>query len=118
MAIKFNTMAYDNAKKLIQGKLEVAKHHSNWAEDKPTPDEVSKYLNTHDIVQNYGLWFLGLNMDIPKDAKEHYVYPTGDLKIVHRSALVESEKQAKQKGHTEIAQAARKLIDLIDSTIK
>jgi len=117
MAVKLNKEAVEHAKKLIKGKLEVAKHHSDWSEDKPTQDEVVKYLNTHDM-QDYALWFLGINTDFPEESKELYDYPTGDLKIIHISALKDSLKHARHHGHTEIENAAKELIDLIETTIK
>lgn len=117
MAVKLNKEAVEHAKKLIKGKLEVAKHHSDWSEDKPTQDEVVKYLNTHDM-QDYALWFLGINTDFPEESKERYDYPTGDLKIIHISALKDSLKHARHHGHTEIENAAKELIDLIETTIK
>lgn len=117
MAVTLNRQALEHARKLIEGKLEVAKHHSNWREDKPTDDEIVKYLNTHDI-SSYALWHLGINSDFPEDAKERYDYPTGDLKIVHISALKDSLEHARHHGHKDIEHAAKELIELINKTIK
>jgi hypothetical protein len=116
MAVLLNKPGYDHAKKLIEGKLEVVIEPDGWEEHKPTPDEISKYLNTHDI-QDYALWFLGTDTTFPKDYKEHYVYPHGDLKIVHYGALLAAEEESAKKGHSAIHEAARKLIDLIDQEL-
>ena len=82
----------------------------DWKAHKATMDEVDKFLNTH-YMSEYGQWFLSIDTDYPSDAKEHYLYPHGDLKIVHRSAVEAVEKEAQNH---EIKDAARKLLHLID----
>ncbi|HVW99823.1 MAG TPA: hypothetical protein VHA52_05250 [Candidatus Babeliaceae bacterium] len=116
MAIKLNEEALSYAEKLIDGKLEVEHGKKwNWQEHRPTPDESAKFLNTHYLRTEYGLWFLGIDTEKPDTSKEHYVYPYGDLKIVHREALVAARDKANKDGHHEIARAAEKLLKLIDA---
>jgi len=109
--VRLNHEAYNHARSIIENGLEV-EHDSNWDAVKPTEDEVINFLDTH-ALKEYGSWFLGIDPDADPNDKSKYLYPTGDLKVIHRSALELSEKEAARKGHGEIAAAARKLLTLI-----
>lgn len=111
MAILLNKDAIAFARKFIDHH-EVDTDADDWNECKPTPDEVLHYIDSHDMKE-YGQWFLGKNSDVPDNLKEHFEYPLGDLHLVSKSALLASEKKANEKKHTEIAKAARELLDLI-----
>jgi len=112
MAIKLHHPGYDRAVDLIEdGEVETV--HINWQEEKPTQDEVVHFINAH-FMDEYGLWFLGVDDKFEKSTKEHYVYPHGDLKIVQKSAILEAIKQAKAKGDHEIAKAAENLLEMLD----
>jgi hypothetical protein len=113
MAIIFNQAAYDRAKYLIE-KGEIETFDADWNEEKPTIDEIIHYLDAH-YLGEYGLWFLGIDKDEPEDVKERYVYPYGDLKTVQRCALVHTIKEAEKNGHKEIVDAAKKLLEMVDS---
>jgi hypothetical protein len=84
----------------------------DWNADKPTKDEISKYLNTHDMAE-YGLWFLGNNTQAPVADKEHYCFVIGDLKMVYEIALERAAQAAAQEGLVDIARAAQSLIEYI-----
>lgn len=111
MAITLNTLAMEQAKRLIEAG-EVESFDSQWSEEKPTDDEVSYFIDNH-FMKEYGMWFLGKNSDYPDTTKEHYQYPYGDLKEVQRCALVDSMARAAERGDQEIVQAAEKLLDMI-----
>lgn len=113
MAILLNRRGLAYAEYLITFD-EIETTPGNWNDHKPTVDEVDKFLNTH-YTSEYGQWFLGINTDYPRDTKEHYLYPHGDLKIVHRSAIEQVEKEAQTN---EIKEAARKLLQLVDKKAK
>ena len=116
MHVKLHKSAVDQAKKLIQAG-EVESFSSDWYEQKPTPTEVDHYINAH-FLKEYGLWFLGRNLDVEDTNKEHYVYPYGDLKEVQRCALVDSMAQAEKRGCKDVVKAAQELLDLIDKKAK
>ena len=59
-----------------------------------------------------------MNVDMPKDVKEHYDYPYGDLKTVQRSALVDTIARADKAGHKDIAQVAKRLLEMVDKRAK
>ena len=115
MAIKLNEAGFEHAKELIKGGLEVEKKAGNWNAHKPTNDEVAKFLETH-YLEEYGLWFLGINTDVPENTKERYVFPYGDLKIVHKDALIVAEEDAARKGAKEVQEAAKHLLEMINKS--
>jgi len=112
MSIKLNQAAIEQAKKLIHAG-EVESLDSNWNEEKPTQTETDHYISTHSM-EEYGAWFLGKNDQYDNKTQQYYEYPYGDLKEVQRSALVHSLAQAERHHHSEIAHAAKTLLDLID----
>lgn len=113
MAVKLHKAGYEHALKLITGGLEVEPDHGNWDEVQPTQDEIVKYLDTHSLKE-YGLWFLGVDTSKAEKDPAHYVYPYGDLKVVHESALIIAEEDAMDKDLTDIEQAAGVLLDMIE----
>ncbi len=112
MAIILNQAAYTHAHTIIQNGLEVEHDSNNWSAVKPTEDEVIKYLNNHALAE-YGNWFLGINTDADPKDKLKYMYPFGDLKVLHKSALIAIEREAGSQHHHDIKKAAKKLLDLI-----
>lgn len=63
MAIVLHSAAVAQAERLINAG-EVETFDASWAEEKPTPDEVIHFINTH-YMKEYGLWFLGKNSKFP-----------------------------------------------------
>ena len=112
MAIKLNKAAYDHAVEIIKNGLEVEHDVSNWKEVKPDADEETRYLNTHSLDE-YGLWFLGINTDAPQDSKERFLYPYGDFSVLHKSGLIAAEQEAGNKHHHDIKSAAQKLLEMV-----
>jgi hypothetical protein len=114
--IHLNKKGLEQAERLIKAG-EIETFDTNWAAEKPTTDEVINYLDSH-YMDEYGSWFLGVNVDMPKDVKEHYDYPYGDLKTVQRSALVDTIARADKAGHKDIAQVAKRLLEMVDKRAK
>lgn len=112
MSIKFNKAGYEHALKLISNGLEVIPDQGNWDEVKPTRNEIVLFLDAHSLKE-YGLWFLGIDTSRPENDPARYVYPYGDLKVVHESALTVAEQEAMDKDLTEIEDAAGTLLDMI-----
>jgi len=112
MAVKLNQEAYNHAMALIKNGLEIEHDTNNWDEVEPTENETVEYLNTHTLSE-YGRWFLGIDTEADQKDKSKYLYPTGDLKVIHKSALMLSEREAKQQNHGEIAATAKKLLEMI-----
>ena len=115
-AVHLNKKALEQAERLIKAG-EIETFDTNWEAEKPTVNELNDYLDSH-YMDEYGMWFLGIDPSKPKDIKEHYVYPYGDLKTVQRSALVDSIARAEKAGHKDIAQVAKRLLELVDKQSK
>ena len=116
MSVQLHKRAVEKAEKEIQSS-EFETYNTNWEAEKPTPDEVNYFIKTH-YLEEYGLWFLGIDTSVPKNIKEHYVYPHGDLKLVNRSALVDTIQKAEKAGHQEIVDVAKRLLDMVDKKAK
>lgn len=112
MPIKLNKPGYDHAMQIIKNGLEVEHDVGNWEAVKATPDEVARYLNTH-TLEEYGFWFLGIDTDADPESKNKYVFPYGDLSVLHKSALIVAEQQATNKHLHEIKSAAQNLLAMI-----
>jgi hypothetical protein len=113
MSIKLNPKAIEHAEKLIKAH-EFEYNHVPWSESHPTQTQTVRYLNTHDL-EEYGEWFLGVDTDNAKvESKERYVYPVGDFSEIQRSALKLAAERAQKHNHQEVAQAAQRLLDLIE----
>jgi hypothetical protein len=113
MSIKFNKNAYEHALELIKvGEVEHGKKW-DWQAHKATLNDTVRFLDTHNMDE-YAQWFLAENTEIDKNNKERYLYPYGDLQIVHRNGIQAALDKAQKEGNREVADAARKLLDIID----
>jgi hypothetical protein len=115
--IKLNLAGYDHAEYLIKNGLEIEYDTHNWEAVKPTRTELVEFLDAH-TLEEYGTWFLGINTDADPQSTNKYVYPFGDLKVIHQSALILTAQEAKKNGDTEIFDAAEKLLKMIKSNKK
>lgn len=115
MSIKLNSAGYEYAVSIIKNGLEVEHDSTNWDEVKPTLDDQVRHLNTH-TLDEYGLWFLGIDTDADQASQSKYVYPHGDFKVLHKSALIIAEKQATNDHQHEIKSAAQKLLNMINKS--
>ena len=62
----------------------------------------------------YSHWHLGIDKSENGETKGAYSFPFGDFRKVHRSGVISAESRAGQHDHTEIRDALKKLLDLID----
>lgn len=111
MTIKLNHAGFEHAKKMIAHGFEVEHDEDNWSEVAPDRDEKASFLNTHDLDE-YGLWFLGIDSSVSVEDAAKYVYPSGDFSVIQKSGLLAAAQEAQQKGHTEIKKAADELLSL------
>jgi hypothetical protein len=109
--MKLNQSAVTHARKLIKdGKYVV---HSEWSEAQPSADEENKFLDKHKWGE-YGEWHLGIHTDETRNTKEHYGFPFGDFKKVHRSGVIAAKQRAAQNNYDEIEKAADALLEMIN----
>jgi len=113
MAIKFNHTGFEHALELIKvGEVEYGKKW-NWEAHKANRNDTVRFLDTHDINE-YAQWFLAENTEIDRNNKDRYLFPYGDLQIVHRNGIQAALEQAQKENNKEVVDAARKLLDIID----
>lgn len=117
MPIIVHKPGFDRAVQFIKKGSEVEHDSNNWEEEKPTLDEEVRFLNSHSLDE-YGSWFLGIKTDADPKARQKFVYPWGDLSVMHKSALEAAEKNASKNGHPEIAAAAKKLLEMLKQNKK
>lgn len=114
MALKLNKDGFLYAQERIKvGEVDTLK--GSWANHKATENEEDVFLNNH-YLKEYGQWFLAIDTNVDANDKHHYKLPYGDLGLVHKDGLEEVEKKAKKEGLSDIADAARQLLELIDKT--
>ena len=113
MSVKFNKSGYDRAVEIIENGLEVEHDTNNWEEVKPTVDEELQFIDTH-TLEEYGEWFLGIR-DEPelKNDRKKFIYPFGDFKVLHKSALLVSKRLAEKNRDNEIASKIDKLLEML-----
>ncbi|WP_255770359.1 hypothetical protein [Pseudarthrobacter sulfonivorans] len=114
MAAKLNRKAFTHARKLIEsGKVE---HdvRDDWSEHAPSADDENKYIEKHGFAA-FAEWHLGRDDEGSDGTKGRVSFPFGDFKKIHRCAVISLESRAAQHGHDDIRDAAKKLLELMDS---
>ncbi|HDH09825.1 MAG TPA: peptidase [Chloroflexi bacterium] len=113
MAVKLNRKGYSHARRLIEaGKVD---KDSSWSFD---AEDGNKILGDPPDWDEYGRWFLAVETEAPEDTKEHWKFPFGKNGKVYRRGVIAAKQRAAQQGYTEIANAADRLLQLIDKEEK
>ena len=115
MAILLHNAGCEHADNMIKQRVEVEHFSNNWEEAQPTVDDELNYLQSH-TLDEYGLWYLGIDTDVPSNNRSKFVYPFGDFNVVQKSALIAAEALARKNHHYEIAEAAQALLQKIELT--
>lgn len=114
MAVKLNRKALTHARELIKnGKVE-RDVRDDWSEHAPSADDENAFIDKHGFT-DFAEWHLGRDDDKSEGTKGSVSFPFGDFRKVHRCAVISLESRAAQYGHDDIRDAARKLLELIDS---
>jgi hypothetical protein len=108
-----NQAAVAHAKKLIKARQYVLQ--SNWGDVQPDAEAENAYLRKH-TWDDYSRWHLGLTADANDETKARYAFVVGDLRRVHRSALVACVYRASEWHHKKVELAAHDLLQLLDET--
>ncbi|MEO7421828.1 MAG: hypothetical protein ABIU87_05470 [Ornithinibacter sp.] len=108
-----NDAAVAHARRLINGHQYVL--DSEWGETQPDADVQNAYLERHSW-QDYGAWHLGLTVGVKDETKARFAFVSGDLRRVHRSALIACVYRASQWRHKEVELAAHDLLQHLDAT--
>jgi hypothetical protein len=114
MATKLNRKAMTHARKLIgDGKVE-QDVRDDWSEHAPSTDEENAFIDKQGFAA-FAEWHLGRDDEQSEGTKGSVSFPFGDFKKVHRCAVIALESRAAQHGHDDIRDAAKKLLELMDS---
>ena len=103
--------AVAQARKLIDARQYVL--DSDWGEVAPTADDENAFLKTHSWDE-YAAWHLGSTEGASDGTKARYAFIYGDLRRVHRTALIACVYRAAEWRHKAIELAAHDLLQLLD----
>ncbi len=106
-----NKRAVAHARKLIDARQYVL--NGDWGEDAPVADDENAFLRTHSWAE-YAEWHLGLTDGASDETKARYAFVYGDLRRVHRTALIACVYRASEWRHKAIELAAHDLLQRLD----
>jgi len=112
MAEALNSAALRKAQSLIASG-DVVREDDSWSESAPTTEQQNDFIAEHGW-EEYALWHLGVDETKSEQTKARFSFPYGDFSRVHRSAIIAIESRAGQYDHTDIEDAAKKLLAQVD----
>jgi hypothetical protein len=86
---------------------------SDWGEVQPNAEAENAYLEGHSW-EEYAEWHLGLTEGPSDETKARYAFVCGDLRRVHRTALIACVYRASEWRHKEVELAAHDLLQHLD----
>ena len=108
-----NPAAVARARTLIEGRQYVL--DSDWGEVQPDAGAQNAFLETHSWDE-YAQWHLGLTEGASDGTKARYAFVYGDLRRVHRTALIACVYRAAEWRHKDVELAAHDLLQYLDKT--
>ena len=108
-----NPDAVAHCRALIEKKQYVL--DSDWGSVQPGAEAQNAFLEKHSW-EEYAAWHLGLTEGATDETKARYAFVAGDLKKVHRSALIACVYRASEWRHKQVELAAHDLLQLLDQT--
>jgi hypothetical protein len=112
--IKLNPAALKYAMDLVNNGRVVLDQKGAWAKDRLSTELENDFVHHHGFSE-YAKWHLGIDGRYPENTKRRYKFPYGDFKNVHRCALLAVKARAHQYRHTEIENAADRLLEMLVS---
>jgi hypothetical protein len=107
-----NSDAIAQARRLIDARQYVL--DSDWGQVQPNAAAQNSYLDKH-TWEEYAAWHLGLTDGAADETKARYAFVYGDLRRVHRTALIASVYRASEWRHKDIELAAHDLLQRLDA---
>jgi hypothetical protein len=108
-----NADAVAHCRALIEKKQYVL--DSDWGTVQPNADAQNAFLERHSW-EEYAAWHLGLTEGATDETKARHAFVYGDLRRVHRTALIACVYRASEWRHKEVELAAHDLLQLLDKT--
>lgn len=87
---------------------------SDWGDVQPDAEAQNQFLATHDWA-DYARWHLGLTEGATDETKARYAFVAGDLRRVHRTALIACVYRAAEWRHKDVELASHDLLQHLDS---
>ena len=106
-----NPEAVAHAEDLIRRRQYVL--DSDWGEVQPDAEAENAFLERHPF-EEYAAWHLGLTEGATEGTKARHAFVYGDLRRVHRTALIACVYRASEWRHKEVELAAHDLLQLLD----
>lgn len=106
-----NDRAVARAQRMVDARQYVL--DSDWGEVQPSADDENAYLAKH-TWEEYGDWHLGLTEGATDETKRRYAFVVGDLRRVHRTALIACQYRAAEWRHKAVELAAHDLLQYLD----
>ena len=107
-----NPAGVEHCRQLIEGRQYVL--DSDWGEVQPSAADGTAYLERHGW-EEYASWHLGLTEGANEETKARHAFVYGDLRRVHRTALIACVYRASEWRHKQVELAAHDLLQLLDS---
>jgi hypothetical protein len=108
----------DNAAGVAHVRDLIDKHQyvleSTWGEVQPDAAAENAYLERHSWDE-YAAWHLGLTVGATDETKARYAFVAGDLRRVHRIALIACVYRAGEWRHKKVELAAHDLLQHLDA---
>ena len=114
MAVRLGQSGDRHAQGLVRREAFVADDRDAWSEHQPSTQEENEFIRAHGLGE-YGKWHLGVDDEKDAQTKQHYKFPYGDFKKVHRCGVLSAESRAGQYKHFDIERAAAHLHGMIDA---
>ncbi len=108
-----NPDAVAHCRELIEKKQYVL--DSDWGTVQPGAEAQNAFLERHSW-EEYAAWHLGLTEGAADGTKARYAFVYGDLRRVHRTALIACVYRASEWRHKDVELAAHDLLQLLDRT--
>ncbi len=106
-----NHTAVTHAEKLIDARQYVL--DSDWGDVQPSAADENAYLEKHSWDE-FAAWHLGLTEGAADETKARYAFVCGDLRRIHRSALIACVYRAAEWHHKDVELAAHQLLQRLD----
>jgi hypothetical protein len=112
--VKLNESGFGYAKDLIEQGHAVVDKRNEWRNDHPTAQQENDFIRDHGFAE-YSKWHLGIDATHVQNSKVRFKFPFGDFKNIHRCALLAVKSRAHQYGYSDIENAAKRLLEMMDS---
>jgi hypothetical protein len=112
---RLNENAFAYARELIiQGHVVLDKK-SDWGDDRAAAAQENDFIRDNGFAE-YSKWHLGIDATHVQNSKARFKFPFGDFKNIHRCALLAVKSRAHQCGYSDIENAAKRLLEMMEGT--